>query len=133
MLEWDESFSVRVQEIDDQHKKFIDAINRFQAAVDSGEASQEFAKLLDFLISYSEFHFKTEEDYFAKFGFEEADSHKEQHLAFIEIVKAYQARFEADDLIVPEEVSTFLNNWLREHILSSDKRYVACLRENGLS
>jgi hemerythrin len=133
MLQWDESYSVRVRDIDEQHKGWFDAVNRFRAAVDSREAAQEFAKLLEFLIDYAELHFKTEEKYFDKFGYEGAESHKHQHRAFIEIVEGYKARFEADEPIVAEEVSAFLNRWLEEHILSSDMRYVACFRENGLS
>jgi len=133
MLQWDDSYSVGVQDIDEQHKGWFDAINRFQAAVDSGEAAQEFAKLLEFLIGYAESHFKTEETYFEKCGYEGAESHRQQHRVFIEIVEGYKARFEADELIVPAEVSSFLNSWLTEHILSSDKRYIDCLHESGLS
>lgn len=132
MFQWDESYSVKVEAIDEQHKQLFDAVQRFSEAAENEEASSEFQRLLDFLINYSRHHFAEEEKYFEAFAYEHAESHAQQHRAFIDIVQSYRRRFEADELIVPQEVTRFLKNWLTEHVMSSDQRYVACFRANGL-
>ena len=133
MIEWDESYSVQVRVIDEQHKKLFDAVNDFERAVSAGEGREAFTKLLKFLVDYSRFHFETEEKYFEKYEFELSEAHIEQHQAFIRIVETYMQRFEADDLLVPAEVQDFLNRWVTEHVLRSDQRYIECFRAHGLS
>jgi hemerythrin len=131
MFRWDESYSVKVEVIDEQHKQLFEAVRRFSEAIESDQAPAEFLSLLDFLINYSRHHFAEEEKFFAAFAYEEAESHSQQHRAFIDIVLSYRRRFEADELILPQEVIRFLQNWLTEHVMSSDQRYAACFHEHG--
>lgn len=132
MFQWNESYSVKVEVIDEQHKQLFEAIRRFSDAVESDRAPAEFLSLLDFLINYSRHHFAEEEKYFEAFSYEETESHIQQHRAFIDIVQSYRRRFEDDALIMPQEVIRFLKNWLTEHVMSSDQRYVACFHKHGL-
>ena len=130
MLQWDESYSVKIASIDAQHKELFGAVARFEEAVEAGEGVPALLRLLGFLIHYAEEHFATEEVLFEKCGYEQTESHREQHTAFLHNVKRYQARFEAGDVILPVELTTFLEHWIREHVLSSDQRYVSCLLEH---
>lgn len=131
MLRWDESYSVQIESIDAQHKQLFDAINRFDEALEAGEGPAALLRLLGFLIHYAEMHFETEEALFEKCGYGEAEAHKEQHAAFLQNVKRYEARLEAGDIVLPVELTGFLDNWIREHVLSSDQRYVSCFKERG--
>lgn len=132
-LRWDESFSVQVKGIDEQHKELFEAVEKFEQAVDDGEELPALVKLLDFLIDYSRSHFALEEKYFDELSYEDAERHKEQHQAFIDIVQGFKRRFDDGDYVMPVELKTFLGQWLREHVITSDLRYVKCFREHGLT
>ena len=64
-MNWDESLSVHVKKIDDQHKKLIHIINR---AHDTNllEDREEGDKILNELLEFTRVHFSTEEKYFEK-------------------------------------------------------------------
>ncbi len=133
MIQWDESYSVRVEEIDTQHRQLFESVNRFEEAVEQEAGPEALLDLLDFLLGYAERHFATEEKYFERFGYELADSHCRQHEAFLHNVRLYKERYESGKVVLPVEVTTFLQNWMKEHVITSDQRYVPCFREHGLS
>ena len=67
-LDWDDSLSVNVTEIDDQHKKLIGTLNDLYDAMDDGKGNDVLGKILKELTDYTVYHFQTEENYFKKFN-----------------------------------------------------------------
>ena len=132
LINWDDSFSVNVREIDDQHKKLVAMLNEFYGYIgkDSGDA---FKKLLNSLVDYTVYHFATEERYFARFGYPASKAHIEAHQQFAARVLEVKKRLESGELVLSFEITTFLKDWLTTHIKGSDKAYSKFFNEHGLS
>ena len=98
-----------------------------------GKGKQILRVIIRQLIDYSEIHFQTEEIYFDKFEFPEADSHKKEHADFIQKVSDFKDGIERSQLGISVDVMQFLSSWLKDHIMKTDKQYSSFFKENGLS
>jgi len=67
IIQWDESLSVKVKEIDAQHQKLINLLNELFDAMRVGKGNQILGGILHGLLTYTQTHFKNEEMYFDKF------------------------------------------------------------------
>jgi hemerythrin len=132
LINWNDNLSVDVAEIDQQHKKLIAMINELNDAMKAGKGREVLAKIVNGLVSYTTTHFKAEEKYFAQFGYPDTESHKKEHAAFIQKVSEFKAGLEKDKLSVTIEVMSFLSNWLKSHIMGTDKKYSQFFHEKGL-
>ena len=78
-LEWDDYMSVGVDDIDEQHKDLIKAINRLYEVVmrgDIGEMRTARRKALDDLDHYVRHHFASEERFMEKISYPLLDEHR---------------------------------------------------------
>lgn len=132
LIKWDDSFSVNVAKIDQQHQKLILMINELHDAMKQGKGKEVLGKIVNGLISYTATHFKTEEDYFNQFGYPETDSHKKEHIAFVQKVSEFKDGFEKGKLSLSIEVMNFLSDWLQNHIKGTDKKYSQFFNGKGL-
>ena len=132
MINWNDSLSVHVAEIDQQHKKLIEMINELNDAMKVGKGKDVLEKIVNNLIGYTATHFKTEENYFAKFGYPDTENHKKEHAAFVQKVSDFKTGFETGKLAVTIEVMSFLSDWLKNHIMGTDKKYASFFNEKGL-
>ncbi|MCK9363574.1 MAG: bacteriohemerythrin [Syntrophales bacterium] len=132
LIDWSDSLSVNVAEIDQQHKKLIAIINELNDAMRIGAGKDVLGKIVNSLISYAAIHFKTEEKYFAQFGYPDTDNHKKEHVAFVQKVADFKDGFEKRKLSLTIEVMNFLSDWLKNHIMKTDKKYAQFFNEKGL-
>ena len=131
-LQWDEKYSVGVKEIDNQHKRFIEIMNSLYAAVYNGESGEKLAEVLLNLADYKENHFATEEKYFDLYQYENAVEHKAEHQKLREKVAAFYKKFQEGDVDVAGDLMEFLENWLVDHLINQDQKYIECFKKNGL-
>jgi hemerythrin len=131
-IEWNDSLSVGVNEIDLQHQKLIGIINELHDAMRLGKGNDVLGKIIKGLVSYAGTHFLTEEKYFDQFGYPEAGSHKGEHSAFAQKVAEFKDGFDAGKVALSINVMNFLSNWLRNHIKVVDKKYGPFFIEKGL-
>lgn len=132
MVTWNDNLSVKVAEIDMQHKKLVAMINELYDAMKVGKGKEVTGKILNGLILYTATHFKTEESYFAKFGYPDTDNHKKEHAAFVKKVTEFKEGFETGKVTLTIEVMNFLSDWLFKHIKITDKNYSKFFNEKGL-
>ncbi len=132
LIQWNESFSVNVVEIDKQHQKLVGMINDLYDAMHQGKGNDVLGKIIDGLISYAGTHFNTEERYFDQFGYSEANSHKREHSDFTAKVAEFNDGFKAGKLGLSIQVMNFLSDWLRNHIKGVDKKYGPFFNQKGL-
>lgn len=131
-ITWNDSLSVKVLAIDQQHKKLVDMINELSDAMRSGKGRDVLSKIISGLILYTGTHFKTEEKYFDQFEYPEAEIHKKEHEAFVLKVLEFKKGFEKGDLNLTVEIMDFLSDWLQNHIKGSDKKYSQFFNDHGL-
>jgi hemerythrin len=133
LIQWNDSFSVKVAEIDTQHQKLIAMINELNGAMREGRGKDVLGKILNGLVSYTVTHFAVEEKYFDRFGYAEAAEHKQAHANFVAKVGEFKQSFEQGACTVSVEVMTFLSDWLQKHIKGVDKQYGPFFNANGLT
>ena len=130
-MKWDDSFSVNVREIDLQHQKLVEMINKFYEHVGK-DIDKAFRTLLDSMVEYTKYHFSTEEKYFEKFTYPDSASHTDVHKKFTEKVLDVRSRLNQGKAVITMEITNFLKDWLTHHIKEDDKAYGKFFNDHGL-
>jgi len=122
-IEWRDSLSVGVAEIDHQHKLLFGKFNALLAAWVEGKGTHEVTQLFKFLDTYLINHFAEEEHLMREIGFPEAYHHSLAHQAFARQVAALksQLRHEGPTTELVTSASMIMTKWLIKHISSMDR------------
>jgi hemerythrin len=132
-IEWDDSLSVKVDLIDEQHKMLIQKLADLSDAFKRGLEQNKVMKTLEFMIDYTDFHFSAEEKVMEENNYPGLPEQKEQHEEFRRtlnnIVEDYKE--EGTTTAIAESINVFLLNWLVKHIKGSDAKLGQFLTEKG--
>lgn len=131
-LEWSDSFSVKVKEIDDQHKKLIGMINKLHDAMLANRGREVQEEIIFEMLEYISYHFTTEEKYMSSFAYPDYEAHKREHLEFAAEVADLKARIDRGALMLSIMPLSLLRDWLQNHILVTDMKYSEFLNSKGL-
>ena len=129
LLEWSDELSVGIEIIDKQHMILIRAINLLALAVQHNSSRDLMSEIFKTLVDYTDTHFAYEEELFDRFSYPETEDHKAKHRALLHRVLDLKKRWEAGESQIGAEVLKFLVDWLRNHILGTDKKYGGFLSE----
>ena len=133
-IEWDDSLSVGVDLIDEQHKMLIEKLKDLSDDLRKGHEQDRILKTLGFMIDYTDFHFSAEEKVMADQGYPELEDQQQQHAEFKatldNILLDLREDGPTDELA--KSINVFLLNWLINHIKGSDQKLGAYLNEKGL-
>lgn len=132
LVNWSNTLSVNVSEIDKQHKKLVEMLNALYKAMKDGKGDDVLGKLLNELVEYTVYHFDTEEKYFDKFGYPETAQHKREHQKLKSQVSDFVQKLKSGEAAITTDIMEFLKDWVINHIKKTDKRYGPFLRQNGL-
>jgi len=133
LITWNESLSVKIPSIDDQHIKLIEMINDFYDHIKDRTNDDNISKLISGMKRYTLMHFNTEEKYMVKYNFPDYLEHKKEHDLFIAKVNDLETKFNEGKIIVSFEITSFLKDWLKNHIMCTDKKYTEFFIKNGVS
>jgi hemerythrin len=133
LISWSDALAVNIKELDDQHKCLIELVNKLHDSMKAGQGNAVIGPILSDLLSYTSFHFATEEKYFQQYGYPEFPRHKREHDELTQKTKALNASYRQGKLTITLDVMTFLKDWLSNHILVSDKKYSSFLGSRGLT
>jgi hemerythrin len=132
LIIWTDLLSVKVPEIDMQHKKLVGILNKLYDAVTTGKSKDVIGEILISLISHTLIHFKTEEIYFDLYSFPEKETHKAEHKKFIETVTKLKTDYDSGKATISFGVINLLRDWLIKHISGEDKKYAKYFNDHGL-
>ena len=125
LLTWNDSYSVKVDKMDEQHQKLFGLINSFYDEV--GKQSQD--KLIFDLIAgikdYTILHFNEEEQLMQQCNYPGLTEHKKEHADFISKVSDLEEKLKSGKMIISFEITNFLKDWIKKHINESDQQYSA--------
>jgi hemerythrin-like metal-binding protein len=128
-LTWSENYSVGDAEMDSQHKRLFQTLNKLHDAMLTPRSGEACDQVIQFLLEYAQSHFSAEEALMLRIGYPAYSVHKAAHDQFAGKVKAMQARAVNGEQLA-RELFDFLNDWLLRHILVMDKKYTAYIRAN---
>ncbi len=133
-IEWDNSLSIGVKLIDEQHKMLIQRLSDLSGAIEMSQGEVETAKTLDFLVDYTDFHFSTEEKRMMEQNYPGLEEQKQQHAEFKGHLKQLVEDFEEEGptKALGTSINVFLLNWLVKHIKGVDLKFGEFLNEKGL-
>jgi hemerythrin len=131
-IEWTDEMSVNVAEIDRQHQRLIAMINTLHAAFLEQRGREAQKQIIGEMVDYAAYHFAVEEKHMVRLGYPDYDQHKQEHDRFTAKAFDLKARTEENAFVVTLELLRFLRDWLRHHILGTDKAYSGFFNEHGL-
>lgn len=119
-ITWTDDFSVGVKQLDEQHRRLVDMINRLIASPGVATKSETVSELLNDMIAYALEHFRTEEALLRECEAPNVEEHAAEHLAFWEKAVDLCSATMLDVGVVPEAILHYLRDWLETHIFQSD-------------
>jgi hemerythrin-like metal-binding protein len=132
LVEWNASLRLGLREIDEQHAKYIELINRVYDAMMTGDPDNTIGKLIETLIAFAVMHFRTEEKYFDKFDYPDAARHKALHKDCLDALTKFKKDFDAGKQNLTVEVMGFLKDWFIQHLVGEDPKYAALFKAHGM-
>jgi len=132
-LLWKEEYSVKVKEIDEQHKILFLTINNLIKEINTMPSQEKVKEIVGEIVKYKSDHFATEEKYFKLFNYEEAELHIQAHAQFASSLQELIKKFGDDTIGFSFALVDFLENWLIDHLMNMDHRYIKCFTEHGLT
>ncbi|MBF0344604.1 MAG: hemerythrin family protein [Nitrospirae bacterium] len=128
MIQWDESLTTGVKEIDKQHKEIISRINKLISMTDT-EKELEIDKMLRFLGGYVIDHFNHEEEYMIKYQYPDYDQHKGEHIKFLKNYSSLKKLFDSEGAssLIINATERQAVEWLVKHIQQEDKKMATFL------
>jgi len=132
IVQWDESYSVYVKELDMQHQKLFNMINSFYDSMAANQTNKAIAKVIAEMKKYALQHFSHEESVMKVKGFPRIKNHQVKHQEFVNKVNELEARLAKGHPVLATDIAKFLKNWIIEHIKMEDKVYANYYKNNNL-
>ena len=136
IVQWQNSYSVGVSPIDDQHIELIRLINKlFNSCMDSQKRdSGSFLNVVYETIEYTNYHFDTEDKIMERINYPDFANHKQKHNDFVREVYTKIDEFKDGKMSSPLQFVYYFRDWILHHIAVSDKKlgsYLLLLKRNG--
>ncbi len=128
-FKWDESYSVKNRKIDEQHKRLFTIIDELYYTPFEKSKHSHLSAILKELKDYCEYHFSTEEELFKIKNYEFTDEHTKEHNEFMETINKVYNDFVNGKEISTSELMKFLKDWLTNHVMVNDMKYVDLLKD----
>jgi hemerythrin-like metal-binding protein len=136
VVQWQNSYSVGVRPIDEQHMELIRLTNKLFNSCMAGQkkGSSAFLEVIHEAVDYTSYHFGTEEKIMERINYPDYARHKKEHADFVREVFIKVDEFKSGKQLTPLLFVYFLRDWVLHHIAVSDKRlgdYLLLLKRNG--
>lgn len=129
---WTEKYAVNVATLDNQHRGLFSTVNELNEALAAGRGAEAAEPVLQRLVDYALTHFAAEETLMEEHKFPGLQRHRMEHEAFAKKVTHFIEDYRAGKAGVPVALMFFLQTWLKQHILATDKEYSAHLNGRGV-
>ena len=130
MIKWQESYSVGVYLLDQQHKELFGFCNDLEDILRDGDVPKGFLEDgLKFLEKYVQAHFGQEETCMHQYACPIAWKNKVAHQKFIQAYRTFSKKIQkdADSYRTLRQLHIFLEKWLVDHICHIDTHLKACV------
>ena len=128
---WTQELETGYQNIDEQHKQLVVALNDLLLACQHGKHRDELKTILDFLVAYTVKHFADEEEFQRQHNYPEYERHKMLHDQFKVVASELAERLlqEGPSVALIAEVRSAMGDWLVGHIQGEDLKIAAHARQ----
>jgi hemerythrin len=121
-FEWSDEYSIGVDEVDVQHKRFLNLIRRTYEVADQTIENKEVSNLLDELMKYAHFHFGSEELLMQAYSYPKYAEQKSEHIKIIRELVEKMEEIKSDKGKLTN-LLFFLIKWFVDHDSHFDKEF----------
>lgn len=119
---WNPEWETGIERIDAQHQALLEQLDSLVVAVRSKEAEERIPRLLRFLASYVDSHFRDEEMAMVATEYDGLAVHRQIHQELQAKVTSLLNMALQDSSAVTEPVLEFLVDWLVDHLDQEDRK-----------
>ena len=130
-FQWKKTYLVGIEEIDEQHMEIFSRINQLHGAVSEKKTHKEISTMLNGLTCFTLHHLDTEESLMIDHNYPLTDEHKREHQHLVNEVVEFNQNYETNPKLMRSDVLNFLKNWVKHHIMDTDKKLGLYLKEKG--
>jgi hemerythrin len=120
---WSDDFSVRTQDVDEQHKELITLINQLYVAINENRDQNTLREIFDQLTESAQAHFLFEESLMRLTQYAGYAAHKAQHEAVLEQLQTLQRKLDNESATISTAILDSHKHWWSQHISSSDQHF----------
>ena len=128
---WRDEYAMGDPAVDRQHRQLFVLLDRLYEAVCIGEGQEAVGGVLEELLAYTREHFHLEEVVMRDINYPAREAHQQEHEKLMAEVRHQLETFRRGERIVSIELLEFMNNWLGNHILKSDRQVSDFIRQRG--
>lgn len=122
LFTWDDTYRTGIEEVDNQHMELFETANNLHLAANKDNNNHLVKETIEFLCKYVSNHFYIEESYQQKYNYPQYEQHKAMHTSFTEeLTRLKNEVLTNASAKNVEKLSIFVIDWLKEHILKTDK------------
>jgi len=124
IVAWQNSYSVGIRLIDEQHKELIRLTNKLFSNCNSIQERdrQIFLDTIHEVADYVGYHFGTEEKVMEKVKYPKYDEHKKEHTDFAREVSSKLEDFNTGKMRTSFSFVYYLRDWVLHHIAENDRQ-----------
>ena len=131
LWEWKDEYELKIDKLDEHHKKFLDVINLLIKITENRSCEEEISLIFFRLVYYVENYFVDEEIYLKEYNSANLKQHKEEHNKFIKEIVKFQKEYQDNDKTVCLRLLKYLQNWFKVHILDYDREAVKLILDES--
>lgn len=131
VLKWDKRLETGIEIIDDQHRELFRRIDSLELSLYDGKPKVEVVMMIEYLETYVEEHFDSEEDLMVRVAYPELNRHRQEHDQFRGIYTKIRNEYDrkGSDSYLALDVDKEIRKWWESHILKSDMDFVPYVKE----
>ncbi len=130
-IEWEKKISVSNKILDEHHLKLFSLFEKLKnerSSIDEHILKQVLMEIKD----YTYYHFNYEERLMKMANYPDLLDHKNLHINFMRHIDEIMILAKSEDFsLILEETYRTLFNWLNEHIMKVDKKYIDYLKDDN--
>jgi hemerythrin len=135
-VQWQDSYSIGIALIDEQHKELIRLTNKlYESCMKGRDISRTvFLETIRNAVKYIDYHFTTEKNIMIRVNYPEFEAHQQQHTEFIREVLHEVEDFTNGKPFSPNNFVHYLKDWILSHIAVTDHKlgnYLITMQKEG--
>ncbi len=123
MIKWDDTMSVGIWKMDQQHKRWVEIINTLSECIAQKRSCECIKEALSNAYEYTQTHFSDEENLLLKSNYPDLHMHREEHNNFIMKLDNIKQQLQSHEFGMAMDLMGELSHWLIHHIKRTDKQY----------
>jgi len=130
-IDWDSKLESGNSTIDEQHKELFEHMNTFSDSINKEYGHEITVRTLNFLVKYVRYHFGTEEEFMRSTDYPDFKDHLAAHREIVDTLMDCYKKLISDgnSEYVKHELTTLLQKWLVDHIMTADKKLAQFLKQ----